>query len=47
MGPSWPDVQRLLASTETDRRAGIRDRAILLLLAVYGLRVGEVRQLCL
>jgi site-specific recombinase XerD len=47
MGPSWPDVQRLLASTETDRRADIRDRAILLLLAVYGLRVGEVRRLCL
>lgn len=47
MGPSWTDVQRLLASTETDRRADIRDRAILLLLAVYGLRVGEVRRLCL
>lgn len=47
LGPSWPDVQRLLASTETDRRADIRDRAILLLLAVYGLRVGEVRRLCL
>ena len=47
MGPSWPDVQRLLASTETDCRADIRDRVILLLLAVYGLRVGEVRRLCL
>lgn len=33
MGPSWPDVQRLLASTKTDRKADIRDRAILLLLA--------------
>jgi site-specific recombinase XerD len=46
-GPSWPDVQRLLASTETNLRADIRDRGILLLLAVYGLRVGEVRRLCL
>jgi integrase/recombinase XerD len=45
LGPSWPDVQRLLASTETDRRTDIRDRPILLLLAVYGLRVGEVQRL--
>jgi integrase/recombinase XerD len=45
LGPSWPDVQRLLASTETNRKADIRDRAILLLLAVYGMRVGEVRRI--
>jgi integrase/recombinase XerD len=45
LGPSWPDVQRLLASTETDRPYDIRDRAILLLLAVYGMRVGEVRRI--
>lgn len=45
LGPSWPDVQRLLASTETDRRTDIRDRPILLLLAVYGLRVSEVQRL--
>jgi integrase/recombinase XerD len=45
LGPSWPDVQRLLASTETNRKVDIRDRPILLLLAVYGLRVGEVRRL--
>jgi integrase/recombinase XerD len=45
LGPSWADVQRLLASTETNRKADIRDRPILLLLAVYGLRVGEVQQL--
>jgi integrase/recombinase XerD len=41
-GPSWPDVQRLLAPTEAGRPVDIRDRAILLLLAVYGLRAGEV-----
>ncbi len=42
VGPRWEDVQRLLASTATDRPQDIRDRAILLLLAVYGLRCGEV-----
>ena len=45
LGPSWPDVQRLLASTETNRKVDIRDRPILLLLAVYGLRVSEVQRL--
>jgi integrase/recombinase XerD len=45
LGPSWIDVQRLLASTETNRKADIRDRPILLLLAVYGLRVGEVQRI--
>ena len=45
LGPSWADVLRLLASTETNRKADIRDRPILLLLAVYGLRVGEVQRL--
>ena len=42
VGPGWDDVQRLLAATEGDRPADVRDRAILLLLAVYGLRAGEV-----
>jgi integrase/recombinase XerD len=45
LGPSWTDVQRLLSSTETNRKADIRDRPILLLLAVYGLRVGEVQRI--
>ena len=44
-GPSWEDVQRLLASTEGDRPKDIRDRALILLFAVYGLRVNEVRAL--
>lgn len=44
-GPSWEEVQRLLAGSEGDRPTNIRDRAILLLLAVYGLRVGEVCRL--
>jgi site-specific recombinase XerD len=41
-GPSWEDVQRLLESTRGNRPADIRDHAILMLLAVYGLRRGEV-----
>ncbi|MBA3888849.1 MAG: integrase, partial [Acidobacteria bacterium] len=33
-GPTWGDVQRLCAGAEGDRRAQIRDRAMLLLFAV-------------
>jgi site-specific recombinase XerD len=44
-GPSWEDVKRLLALTEGNKPANIRDRAILMLLAIYGLRAGEVLQL--
>ncbi len=44
-GPSWDDVRRLLADLEGESRTDIRDRAIALLLAVYGLRSSEVRQL--
>ncbi|MEK9135691.1 MAG: site-specific integrase, partial [Bacteroidota bacterium] len=43
--PSWEDVQRLLIGTKGDRPVDIRDRAIILLLAVYGLRAGEVWRL--
>lgn len=43
VGPSWADVRRLLATTQTNRPTDIRDRAILLLFATYGLRAGEVR----
>jgi integrase/recombinase XerD len=44
-GPTWVDVQHLLASTEGDQPKDIRDRAIIMLLAVYGMRAGEVRGL--
>lgn len=47
LGPSWSDVQRLLSEAEGDDRIQIRDRAILLLFAVYGLRRSEVRRLLL
>ena len=44
-GPSWEDVRRLLATTEGDQRHNIRARPMLLLLAIYGLRAGEVGRL--
>lgn len=47
VGPPWPDVQRLIASTAGDSARDIRDRAILMLLATYGFRSGEVSGLCL
>ena len=43
--PDWSDVRRMLADVDTDRPRDIRDRAILLLLAVYGMRSGEVAAL--
>lgn len=41
-GLAWNEVQQLLASTEGVQPVDRRDRAALLLLAVYGLRAGEV-----
>lgn len=46
VGPSWQDVQRLLAAAEGPEPVQVRDRALLMLLAVYGLRAGEVTTLC-
>jgi integrase len=43
--PTWEEVQRLLKTTEGNHPTDIRDRAILLLLAIYGLRAGEVGRL--
>lgn len=43
--PTWDDVKRLLRTTQGNRPSQIRDRAILLLLALYGLRAGEVARL--
>ena len=45
LGPSWDDVNRLLAAAKSDCPVDIRDRALVLLLAVYGLRAGEVTTL--
>ena len=44
-GPSWEVVQKLLASTTGHRPVDIRDRAMLMLFAVYGLRSEEVQGL--
>ena len=44
-GPTWPEVQRLLEQTNTDHPRDIRDHAILMLFALYGLRSGEVAAL--
>ena len=45
LGPSWDDVRRLIASMETDRAGDIRDKAIVMLFAVYGFRSTEVATL--
>jgi len=43
--PEWSDVRRILADTVTSKPRDVRDRAILMLLAIYGLRRGEVASL--
>jgi site-specific recombinase XerD len=47
VGPAWHAVQRLIAEASGDPARDVRDRAILMLLATYGLRSGEVRKMCL
>ena len=44
-GPPWDVVSRMLADTLGNDPPELRDHAVLLLLAVYGLRSGEVRRL--
>jgi integrase/recombinase XerD len=41
-GPTWDEVRQMFALIGEGRPADIRDRALLLLLAVYGLRAGEI-----
>lgn len=43
--PSWDDVKKLLSTTTGSHHTNIRDRAILMLLSVYGLRCSEVIKL--
>ena len=45
LGPTWDTVGRVLAETNADDPASIRDHAIILFLSVYGVRSGEVRRL--
>lgn len=44
-GPAWEDVREIIPPGDTKQPRAIRDRAILLLFAVYGLRSGEVAKL--
>ncbi len=44
-GPGWNDVRRVLAFVDPSKARQVRDRAILMLLAIYGLRRGEVADL--
>jgi integrase/recombinase XerD len=46
-GPEWKQVQRLLKSARGNSAAALRARAVLSLLAVYGLRSGEISRLLL
>lgn len=45
IGPTWTEVQQLLARTRTDHPRDIRDHAMVMLFALYGLRSGEVAAL--
>jgi len=45
VSPTWHEVQQVLALTEGNQPADIRDHVLLLLLSVYGLRAGEVVRL--
>ena len=44
-GPSWDEVNHIIDTLATDHPKDIRDRAIILLFALYGLRSGEVARL--
>src|SRR5262249_5249828 len=46
-GPTWDVVQEILEATSGDQPTMIRDHAILMVLAVYGVRSREVARLCL
>jgi len=45
LGPSWKDVSHLISSMETDNCTDIRDKAIVMLFAIYGFRSAEVETL--
>ncbi len=46
-GPAWADIGRLIESLDPHDPTDVRDRAMILLLAVYGLRAGEVASMTL
>ena len=44
-GPSWKGVRRMISSLSGPTPIDVRDRAMVLLMAIYGLRSGEIRAL--
>lgn len=44
-GPSWHDVARIVENMDNNRKADIRDKAVIMLCAVYGFRSSEICQL--
>jgi site-specific recombinase XerD len=44
-GPTWAEVGRLFAGLDVNRSTDVRDRAILMLFVIYGLRESEVANL--
>jgi integrase/recombinase XerD len=44
-GPTWAAVERLFAGLDPNRPRDVRDRPILMLFAIYGMRTSEVAQL--
>jgi integrase/recombinase XerD len=44
-GPTWSEVRCLFDALDASRPKDVRDRAILMLFAIYGLREGEVAKL--
>jgi integrase/recombinase XerD len=44
-GPSWKDVRRMLASTRGNGHLAIRSHAMILIMALYGLRCSEIQRL--
>jgi integrase/recombinase XerD len=46
-GPAWNQVQRLFKTVRGNKASAVRARAVLYLLAVYGLRSGEICRLLL
>ncbi len=45
MGPVWDDVKHLFDAMQSQQASDIRDRVIIMLFAIYGLRSGEVASL--
>ena len=45
LGPTWDQVTRMIAAASGDDPQQLRNQALLRLLAVYGLRSGEIRRL--